>query len=356
MVSDTVIIISSFQWSSNSAQSVLEMAQNENSVHVPVLLQEAVELLKPFPGGVYLDGTMGGGGHTEAIFRAVGLKGLVISLDRDVTALDRTEKRLREMVEKEFGTPVSNTPNTKNQDLSTNNFPIRFVHANYRYFEEVLDLLKIDKIDGILLDLGLSSDQLADRERGFSFDSDGLLDLRFDTSEGETGYDLLARIPEEEIADIIYRYGEERFSRRIARKIVQFRQEGNPVRTARQLADLVRSCIPRRNETRRKGNQPLTSIDPATRTFQAIRIAVNDELGSLEKILRDAPKRLKTGAAMAVISFHSLEDRMVKNAFRDDPRWEPITKKPIVASERELERNPRSRSAKLRAACRRQES
>jgi 16S rRNA (cytosine1402-N4)-methyltransferase len=301
------------------------------SVHVPVLLQEVIDLLNPKPNGIYVDGTLGGGGHTEEICRRAGTTATVISMDRDVTAVDRTEKRLRQVFASDF---------------ADKKFPIRFVHANYRYFDEALDLLKIEKIDGLLLDLGLSSDQLADRERGFSFDSPGLLDLRFDPTEGETASELLARLKENELADIIYRFGEERYSRRIALAITERREAGKPIRTAVELAELVRSRVPRERKTKERS----VSIDPATRTFQAIRIAVNDELGSLQSVLKTAPDRLKPNGVMAVISFHSLEDRIVKHAFRDDPRWEMITKKPIVSSEEEIERNPRARSAKLRAA------
>ncbi len=294
-----------------------------------------MELLGPRPGGQYIDGTLGGGGHTEEIFRQAGSEATIIGMDRDLSAVDRTERRLRELIEAEKPGQTS---------------PIRFVHANYRFFDEVLDLLEIDGIDGFLLDLGLSSDQLADRRRGFGFDSPGELDLRFDVSEGKTAAELLAELKEREIADIIYRYGEEKYSRRIARRIVE-RYETAPVRTATDLAELVRSCVPRQRGVSRqhKANRVVT-IDPATRTFQALRIAVNDELGSLAEVLRKAPEHLKPGGVMAVISFHSLEDRIVKNAFRDDSCWEIITKKPITASEEEVERNPRSRSAKLRAA------
>jgi 16S rRNA (cytosine1402-N4)-methyltransferase len=306
-----------------------------DSVHIPVLLQEVLELLNPFENGIYVDGTLGGGGHTEAICRK-GDFATVIAMDRDIEAIDRTERRLRDVF----------------TGMTTETFPIRFVHANYRYVEEALDLLKIDKIDGFLLDLGLSSDQLADRNRGFGFDSSGELDLRFDPSEGESASELLARLPENDIADLIYRFGEEKCSRRIARRIVELRESDRPVKMASELAELVRSCVPKFWKTNEKGKRFVT-IDPATRTFQAIRIAVNDELGSLENVLRLLPNRLKPGGVAAVISFHSLEDRIVKNAFRDDERWEVMTKKPITASDDEIERNSRSRSAKLRAGRRR---
>ena len=305
----------------------------KNTVHIPVLLDEVLALLKPGAGKIFVDGTLGGGGHAEAITKAVLPDGMVISCDRDISAIDRTEQRLRQVFA-EFAP-----------------FPIRFVHANYSDFDEALDLLHIDQIDGMLLDLGLSSDQLADRNRGFSFSvaDTAVLDLRFDISEGESAAELLAGLPEEEIAKIIFEYGEERYSRRIASRIVERRQTGLPVKTAGDLADLVRRCVPR--ERRTHGDRTV-SIDPATRTFQALRIAVNDELGSLQKVLQKIPNRLRPGGVLAVISFHSLEDRIVKNAFRDNPCWEVLTKKPVTASERELATNPRSRSAKLRAAAR----
>jgi len=276
--------------------------------------------LNPQKGRVYVDGTLGGGGHTEALCRA-GAR--VIALDRDVEALNRTERRLRSL-------------------FSYEPFPVRFVHADYRFFAEAMDMLNIEKIDGFLLDLGLSSDQLADSQRGFSFDCDGELDMRFDPSEGLSAADWLAKMPEDEIADVIYRFGEERHSRRIARKIVEAREKGEPIRTARQLAELVRRCYG-------KAGYRL-NIDPATRTFQALRIMVNDELGTLQSALEQLPERLAPGGVAAVISFHSLEDRIVKNAFKDDRYWKRVTPKPITASEEEVARNPRSRSAKLRGA------
>ena len=193
-----------------------------------------------------------------------------------------------------------------------------------------------------MLDLGLSSDQLADRSRGFSFDSDGDLDLRFDPTEGVPAYELLNKWRAEQIADVIFQYGEERMSRRIARAIVEQRAV-KPLRTARELAEICRRCVPVPPWTKKK-------IDPATRTFQALRIAVNDELGSLETFLKKFASRLKVGGRVAVISFHSLEDRIVKNAFRDMSELNVLTRKPIVATDFEIENNPRSRSAKLRVA------
>ena len=211
-------------------------------------------------------------------------------------------------------------------------------HENFVQLPEVLRELGVGQVDGILLDLGMSSDQLADEERGFSFNSPGPLDLRFNPLEGEPAWRLLRRLSAAHLADLLFELGEERYSRRIARRIVQRRQQC-PIRTSRELAELVRSCIPGR-----RGRQRL---DPATRTFQALRIAVNDELQSLETALQRLPECLRAGGRLAVISFHSLEDRLVKSAFRQDSRYEIITRKPIRPRGEELDRNPRSRSARL---------
>ncbi|MCL2004808.1 MAG: 16S rRNA (cytosine(1402)-N(4))-methyltransferase RsmH [Planctomycetaceae bacterium] len=270
---------------------------------------------------VYIDGTLGNGGHTETICKC---DANVIAFDRDLEALNRTEKRLRSVFDE-------------------TSFPIRFVHADYRFFAEALDMLQIEKVDGLLLDLGLSSDQLADEKRGFSFDSKGELDMRFDTSEGLSAKELLETLPESQIADIIYRFGEERHSRKIAQKIVERRRKELPIQTAHELAEIVRQCVPKSRKN---------PIDPATRTFQALRIAVNDELGALQSVLEMLPERLKPGGIAAVISFHSLEDRIVKTAFRDLRYWKILTPKPITASDDEIARNPRARSAKLRGGYR----
>jgi 16S rRNA (cytosine1402-N4)-methyltransferase len=288
------------------------------SVHVPVLLREVLESLAPTEGGVFVDGTLGGGGHTRALLDRVGSSGRVIAVDLDPAAVQRAEQSL-------------------------GGRPLAVANASYTDIPEVLDELGIDAVDGILLDLGLSSDQLADAARGFSFQSDGELDLRFDPEHGEPAWRMLGRLSEEHLADLIFQYGEERFSRRIARRIVEERRT-HPIRTAAQLAELVRSCVPRS-----KGH----SIDPATRTFQALRIAVNGELDALKIALRRLPDRLKPGGRLAIISFHSLEDRIVKEAFRDDPRLAVVTRKPIEANDEEVNRNGRARSAKLRVADRR---
>jgi 16S rRNA (cytosine1402-N4)-methyltransferase len=203
--------------------------------------------------------------------------------------------------------------------------------------------LGITTVDGILLDLGLSSDQLADAQRGFSFSSSGPLDLRFDPMQGKPAWRLLERLSAEHLADLIFNCGEERYSRRIARAIVEQRRE-KPIETAAELAELVRRCVPRKRNDR---------IDPATRTFQALRIAVNEELKSLEIALRRFPDCLRPGGRLAVISFHSLEDRRVKEAFRSDPRLEALMRKPAVPSIGEIQANPRARSAKFRVAAKR---
>ncbi len=285
------------------------------SVHIPVLLNEVLDQLQPRESGIYVDGTLGGGGHTRALAERVGNSGRVIAMDLDPEPVRRAERTLAGM-------------------------PVSVVTSSYTDIPEILDELEISVVDGILLDLGLSSDQLADAARGFSFQSEGELDLRFDAEHGEPAWKMLARLSEESLADIIYHCGEERFSRRIARRIVETRRTA-PIRSAAELASLVRSCVPRS-----RGHD----IDPATRTFQALRIAVNGELDNLKLALKRFPDRLKPGGRLTVISFHSLEDRLVKEAFRDDPRLRAITRKPIQAGEEEVSRNPRARSAKLRVA------
>jgi 16S rRNA (cytosine1402-N4)-methyltransferase len=299
---------------------MLQWMDPRPTIHVPVLPQEVLQALAPRPGQVIVDGTLGGGGHTRLIAERLASggrespDGFVLALDRDQAALAAAEKSLAGL-------------------------PVKIAQTNFCDLGEVLDELGITEVDGVLLDLGLSSDQLADDDRGFSFDASGELDLRFNTDEGEPAWRMLARLKENEIADVIYQFGEERFSRRIARRIVEARTS-KPIRTAGELADLVRRCVPRSADR----------IDPATRTFQALRIAVNRELESLERALERIPDRLRPGGKLAIISFHSLEDRRVKEAFRSDPRLVNLTKKPITAAEAEIQANPRSRSAKLRVA------
>jgi len=287
-----------------------------SSIHTPVLAAEVMSLLDVRPAMRVVDGTLGGGGHTRLLADAVGPGGLVIGIDRDPAAIGRAARGLAGL-------------------------PVRLAQANYRDLPEVLDAVGVDRVDRVLLDVGLSSDQLADDRRGFSFDSDGPLDLRFDPTEGEPAWRLIARMRPETLADLIYEFGEERFSRRIARRIASVRDK-QPIRTARELARVVIAAIPRQH--------PPPRIHPATRTFQALRIAVNEELKSLRIALERIPSCLAPGGRLAVISFHSLEDRLVKEAFRNRQTWEPLTRGPVEAGDDELARNPRSRSAKLRAA------
>lgn len=289
--------------------------------HIPVLLDEIVHWLRPTPGSTLVDGTLGGGGHTAALAERVGPQGKVIGIDRDDNAAAHKNRALADL-------------------------PVELVLANFRNLPEILKELEIDAVDGIVLDLGLSSDQLADPQRGFSYQATGPLDLRFDPTRGEPAWRLLERLGEKHLADLIFRYGEERFSRRIARKVVE-RRRSHPIRQASELADLVRSCVPRS-----RGH----SIDPATRTFQALRIAVNDELASLDQALARMPSCLRPGGRLAIISFHSLEDRIVKQAFRGDSRLQVLTRTPVRPSEEELQRNARARSAKLRVAERKQDA
>ncbi|TVS16262.1 MAG: 16S rRNA (cytosine(1402)-N(4))-methyltransferase RsmH [Planctomycetaceae bacterium] len=287
-----------------------------SSIHLPVMADEVIEWLQPKPGQILVDGTLGGGGHTRLLAERVGPEGRVLGLDRDPAAIAAFSASIDSRVEP--------------------------IHANYTDLDQILAARQIPAIDGLLLDLGLSSDQLADTTRGFSFESAGSLDQRFDPTMGEPAWRLLERMDERALADMIFQFGEERFSRRIARRIVQTRRQ-HPIRTAAHLAQLVRSCVPRSRGHR---------IDPATRTFQALRIAVNSELQTLQEALAKLPDLLRPGGRWVIISFHSLEDRLVKRAFREDPRLENLTRKPIRPGEIEWAANPRSRSAKLRAAQR----
>ena len=220
--------------------------------------------------------------------------------------------------------------------------------GSYEKIPKALAAVDVPMADAALLDLGLSSDQLADPNRGFSFTKTSAeLDLRFDPESGQSAAQWLAWHKEDEIANAIYQYGEERYSRRIAREIVARRRREDGVKTVEDLVDVCRRCVPRSKNH---------DIHPATRTFQALRIVVNDELGALERTLQSAPDWISENGRLAIISFHSLEDRIVKNAFRDDPRWNVLTKKPLRPSEEEIQQNPRSRSAKLRVAERVQQS
>jgi len=297
--------------------------------HVSVLPQETRDGLALKPGGRYIDGTVGGGGHSESILSAAPDIEL-LGLDADPAAIERATLRLAP-----FGSRV------------------KLINANFARLGEVARAYGFDQIDGVVLDLGLSSDQLEDRERGFGFQTDGPLDMRFDPTHGETAADLVNNLDQDELADVIYRYGEDPASRKIARAIVAAR----PILTAQQLADVIEQAMGRHGR-----------IHPATLTFQALRIAVNDELGSLMSVLPQATEVLKPGGRLAVISFHSLEDRIVKEYFRSASRERTvqpddrpdliarpatlklITRKPIVPSDDEVAVNSRARSAKLRIA------
>jgi 16S rRNA (cytosine1402-N4)-methyltransferase len=279
--------------------------------HVSVLLTTAVDALAIRPDGTYVDMTFGAGGHSALMLAALGPSGRLIAFDADPSAGARA--------------------------IADPRFTL--LHANFRELAEQLDALEIAEVDGVLMDLGVSSMQLDEGDRGFSFRTDAPLDMRLDTSQGETVADFLADRDEKEIADAIYQFGEERASRRIARAIVNRRVAGDPVLTTAQLAETVQRVLPRTGK-----------IHPATRTFQALRIAVNDELGALRAGLDASFNRVSPGGRIAVISFHSLEDRIVKHTFREDPRVAVLTRKPMIPEESEIRANPRSRSAKLRVA------
>lgn len=291
--------------------------------HAPVMLKEAIEFLAPQEGGIYVDCTLGSGGHAKEILRLIGPTGRLIGFDKDESALNRSKEVLAPYLEQ-----------------------VVFIHSDFRQMMEFLHDLQIDKVDGILFDLGVSSNQVLEPERGFSYNYDAFLDMRMDQSSATTAADLVNTLSEKELADIIFRYGEERWARRIASFIVDWRKKA-PVTTTGQLVEIIKAAIPAR--ARRTGPHP------ARRTFMALRIAVNDELTGVEAGLRAGISLLKQGGRIVVISFHSLEDRIVKSVFREYG-WHSrneihiLTKKPIVPEAAEIEANPRSRSAKLRAA------
>jgi 16S rRNA (cytosine1402-N4)-methyltransferase len=286
--------------------------------HIPVLLDEVLEHLSPGPGGIYADVTLGGGGHARAILEQSAPDGRLVGTDRDPAALQAAGAELAE-----FGERAT------------------LRKARIRDLRHTLDELGIDRIDGVLADLGVSSAQLDQESRGFSLAKDGPIDMRMDPTEGETALDLIAHSDAESLANLIYRYGEEHRSRRIARSLKRAYDEGELETTADLRRAVHKATGPKRGR-----------IDPSTKTFQALRIALNEELADLEAFLDVVPSVLRTGGVVAVISFHSLEDRIVKHTFRDSTELERLTKRPVVASDEERERNPRSRSAKLRAARR----
>jgi 16S rRNA (cytosine1402-N4)-methyltransferase len=302
----------------------------DESRHVPVLLQPAIRNLNVHAGGTYVDATLGMAGHSLAIARRLAElsqaepergPGRLIGFDRDPEAMAIARRRL-EALREELGAQM----------------PEIVLHSEP--FSQAKGLLEPESVDGLLADVGVSSLQLDQAHRGFSFQADGPLDMRMDTRRGPTAAQVVNQAGEKELADLIYEFGEERRSRRIARAIVRAR----PITTTGQLARIVAAAAPAMKQER---------LNPATRTFQALRIRVNDELGELQALLNAAPGLLKPGGRLVVISFHSLEDRLVKDAMREGARvgmYHLESRKPITAGEEETDRNPRSRSAKLRAA------
>lgn len=292
-----------------------------------------------------VDGTLGGGGHALRLAAHLSPRDALVGIDRDPQAIQRFISRL----DREHGVSVTADPEREPGEAWTGALPsgcrLHLLCGSYCDLPEFLASRSTDggmprTADAILLDLGLSSDQLQDTERGFSFRTSGPLDLRFDPERGISAAELLRRRSEEDIANLIYQFGEERFSRRIARAIVE-RRRTQPIETSEELADLVHRCVPGRVHGR---------VDSATRTFQALRIAVNGELDHVQRAMELLPDCLSTGGRLVIISFHSLEDRIVKHAMRNDPRLRVLTKKPIEADDEEVRTNPRSRSAKLRIA------
>ncbi|OGM94775.1 16S rRNA (cytosine(1402)-N(4))-methyltransferase [Candidatus Wolfebacteria bacterium RIFOXYD12_FULL_48_21] len=287
--------------------------------HISVLLNEVLQLLDPKPGQFFIDGTTDGGGHAAAVIERIGSTGMFLGLDWDKGMVERLKDKFK---------TVKGT--------------VMVEHANYADVKDVLQRRKLPKADGLLLDLGFSSAQLED-ERGMSFQKDEPLDMRYDlTGDTPTAANVVNGLPEQELADMIYQYGEERMSRRIAKRIVEERKRKKII-TTKDLADIVAAAVGKGYE---KGR-----IHPATRVFQALRIYVNHELENLEKILADCADIVKPGGRIVIISFHSLEDRIVKTRFREKEKEKIgriVTKKPITATEEEIRQNPRSRSAKLR--------
>ncbi len=301
--------------------------------HISVLLNESVDALDIKSDGIYVDGTMGGGGHSQAIVSKLSPNGILVGIDRDTEALEASKQRLK------------------------NYSNIRYMHNNYKNIKDVLDDLGIDAIDGAVLDLGVSSYQLDCRERGFSYMEDAPLDMRMNRQNHKSAYDVINTYSETELADIFFKYGEEKFSRKIA-KIILERRAQKPVETTLELVDIIKAAIPER--MRQKGSHP------AKRVFQAVRIEVNGELEDLRFAIDSFFDVLKPGGRLSVITFHSLEDRIVKTAFNDyatgctcpkdfpicvcgkKPRGKVITRKPVLPSDEECEYNKRSKSAKLR--------
>ncbi len=289
-----------------------------DTIHLPVMAEEVIKFLKPVDGGLYVDGNLGLGGHTERILESSHPSGQVIGFEWDVDALKMAQKRLAH-----FGGRV------------------RYIRRNFAALKETLMELGISQIDGLLLDLGVSSLQLDSSGRGFSFRGNEALDMRMDDRAAQTAADIVNKASEQELADIFFYYGEERQARRIAARIVEQRRQKR-IETTDQLVGIIEHAIPRKFWP--------SKIHVATKVFQALRIAVNRELENLSEILTDGATFLRPGACFCVISFHSLEDRLVKQAFRENPALRVLTPKPIVATKEECQLNPRARSAKLRAA------
>ena len=305
--------------------------------HVPVLLKEAIDFLAVKRGGTYLDATVGLGGHSLEIARRLGAPGHLIGFDKDPAALGRAAVSLQPSAVSDGAEGSAAGVQRTNLDWPR----VTLIHGS---FAEVGERVAPASLDGILADLGVSSLQLGDPERGFSFQAEGPLDMRMNPMSGETAEQVVNHIDERELADVIYEFGEERRSRRIARAIVRSR----PISTTKQLVDVISAAA----RPMKLGHHKYDRIHPATRTFQALRIFVNRELDDLKALLEATPRVLKPGGRLVVISFHSLEDRIVKDALRGgkDKYFSVLTKKPQTASEEEIENNPRSRSAKMRAA------
>lgn len=300
--------------------------------HIPVLLKETIEYLKPVNGGIYVDGTLGGGGHSLEILKRIGPEGKLIGIDRDPTAIKTTSEKLKDF--KDVFIPV---------------------HGNNADVIDLLDEMNIDHIDGMIMDLGVSSHQFDETDRGFTYREDVRLDMRMDTSQDFSAYDLVNSYSVEDLSRIFWIYGEERWAKRIAEFVVKNR----PVETTGQLVEIIKAAVP---ASARQGGP-----HPARRVFQAIRIEVNNELGSLEKAIENAIRILKPNGRLCIISFHSLEDRIVKQSFKREnnpctcprdlpvcicgkrPQIKILTRRPVIPSPEEIEVNPRSRSAKLRA-------
>jgi len=288
------------------------------AIHIPVLLEEAIRFLAPVDGGIYIDGTLGLGGHAERILQSCGPSGRVIGFEWDASALELASKRLAPFAER-----------------------FKALHRNYSEIAAGLAEMDIHKVDGLLLDLGVSSLQFDSRERGFSFQTDGPLDMRMDKRMQLSAENIINEYSRDDLADIFYYYGEERQARRIAAHIVEERLK-NRITTTSQLARIVATAVPKKYQPKK--------IHAATKVFQALRIAVNKELDNLSIFLDSITQVLKPGGRVCIISFHSLEDRLVKWKLKETPGLHILTKKPVIPGAAEVKMNPRARSAKLRAA------